>query len=158
MNNLNSPGAAVSRAASEERAETLRRCVPRALVALSAATSLEKLKAAMADLGEQAGLLCIAIVCASDRRSQRFRWHSSSTASSWRDEACTKFDITDGREALEMQFFTDGTTGIVGPTTRILLQLVADAAEASLMTSLEQQEDAVPSAIRPEGRILLSGQ
>jgi UDP-GlcNAc:undecaprenyl-phosphate GlcNAc-1-phosphate transferase len=157
MNNLNSPGAAVSRAASQERAETLRRCVPRALVGLSDATSLEKLKAALGDLGEEAGLLCIAIVCASDRKSQRLRWHSSSAASSWRDEACTKFDITDGREALEVQFFTDGTLGIVGPTTRILLQLIADAAEASLIASLEQEE-VVPSAIRPEGRILLPGQ
>jgi UDP-GlcNAc:undecaprenyl-phosphate GlcNAc-1-phosphate transferase len=155
MRDFNSPSAAVSRAAAEERSEPLRRCVPRVLLALGAGSSAENLKTVLARFGEEAGLLAIAIVSASDRRSHRMCWQSSSAASSWRDETCTKFEISDGRDALEIQFFTDSTTGIVGPTTRILLQLVADGAEATLAASLERAETA---EVQHEAQVLLPGQ
>jgi hypothetical protein len=157
MNNLNSPRVAVSRAAAEERAEVLRRSVPRVLLALARATTMEKVQACLTALGEESGLLAIAVVSAGDRRSHRLRWQASSAATSWRDETCTKFDISDGCDALEVQFITDGTTGVVGPTTRILLQLVADRVEASLIACLEESTTE-RSEIRTEGQILLPGQ
>ena len=157
MNNLNSPRAAVSRAAAAERAESLRRSVPRALIALARATSTEKLSDALSELGEEAGLLAIAVVSASDRQSRHLHWEATAPASSWRDETCTKFEISDGQDAFEMQFFTDGTRAIVGPTTRILLQLVADGTEAC-MTAYREQPERVRAAARGEGQILLPGQ
>lgn len=157
MGNFNSPFAAASRAAAEERSEPLRRSVPRLLLALADAASAESVKATLARFGEETRLLAIAIVSASDRRANRWCWQSPASATSWRDETCTKFDISDGRDALEIQFFTDSTTGVVGPTTRILLQLVADGAEASLTASLEPRE-AEAAEVRGEGQILLPGQ
>jgi UDP-GlcNAc:undecaprenyl-phosphate GlcNAc-1-phosphate transferase len=156
MGKFNSPLAAVSRAAAEERAEPLRRAVPRVLVALADAVSIEKVKAVLAGFGEEAGLLAIAVVNASDRRSNRLRWQSAAAASSWRDETCTRFEISDGRDALEIQFVSDGTAGTAGPTTRILLQLVADGAEAALAVSLEQPE-AEAAAVGHDARVLVPG-
>jgi UDP-GlcNAc:undecaprenyl-phosphate GlcNAc-1-phosphate transferase len=141
MGYFNSSLAAAGRATAEERAEPLRLSVPRVLHRMWDARSSDQLPAILAEFGEEAGLLAIGIVNANNRRLQRWRWESPRTEGrASRDAICTKFDISDGRDVLELQFLSDSAEGIVGPITRVLLRLVADGAEAVLATSAVRTE------------------
>jgi UDP-GlcNAc:undecaprenyl-phosphate GlcNAc-1-phosphate transferase len=156
MGYFNSSLAVSSRAAAEERSEPLRRSVPRVLRRMGEAGSPEQLPAILAEFGEEAGLLAIGIVNANNRRLQRWRWESPRTEGhASREAICTKFDISDGRDILELQFFSDSTAGIVGPTTRILLQLVADGAGATLATSVMSPK---ATTVEHDAHILLPGE
>jgi hypothetical protein len=51
-----------------------------------------------------------------------------------RDAVCAKFRLSAGPKPIELQFFVDTDAGVIGPQMRILLQLIADGAEAKLAT------------------------
>jgi UDP-GlcNAc:undecaprenyl-phosphate GlcNAc-1-phosphate transferase len=123
----------VSRVETEEQVAALRRAVLRALRRMMTAGSLEQLPAVLAAFGTESGLLAISIVNPKNERLKRWGWESPRTEDVTQREAlCANFEISDGREALELQFFVGASTGAIGPQTRIMLQLVADGAEAML--------------------------
>jgi hypothetical protein len=69
---------------------------------------------------------------------QRWAWESPQSADEGpREAACVRYPIADGRDTLELQFFVSSSSGAAGPQTRVLLQLVADGAEALLAAPRE---------------------
>jgi UDP-GlcNAc:undecaprenyl-phosphate GlcNAc-1-phosphate transferase len=126
----------------------LRRSVPRVLRQMAQGGSLDVLPAILAQFGSESGLLGISIVNPKNERLKRWGWESPRTEGQPPQEAsCAIYDISDGTEMLQLQFFLDATTGAVGPQARILLQLVADGAEALLSTPREVLRTPAPMPI-----------
>ena len=122
----------------DEPSEALRRSVLHALRQMTVAGSIEQLPAVLTDFGHESGLLAISIVNPKNERLTRWAWESPRTeGDATREALCASFRIADGREALELQFFVDAAKGTIGPQTRILLQLIADAAETMLAAPRE---------------------
>jgi UDP-GlcNAc:undecaprenyl-phosphate/decaprenyl-phosphate GlcNAc-1-phosphate transferase len=115
----------------EKALEPLRLAVFRVLRQMATASSPEHLPALLADFGTASGLLAIRIVNPKNLRLNRWGWESPETEGQPPREAiCTKFDLSDGHDTLELQFFVDVAAGAVSPQARILFRLVADGAEA----------------------------
>jgi UDP-GlcNAc:undecaprenyl-phosphate GlcNAc-1-phosphate transferase len=134
---------------SEEQSEALRRAVLRVLRRMVAADgSAEQLPAVLADFGRESRLLAISIVNPKNERLKRWGWEGSRTEDQAPREAlCANFEISDGREKLDLQFFVDAATGAIGPQTRILLRLVADGAEAMIALPREPVRTPVASPV-----------
>ncbi len=116
----------------EEGLERLRRAVPGVLRRM-ATGSLEQLPVLLGEFGVEGGLLAIRIVNPKNTRLKRWGWESPRTETEPAKEAvCASFAVTDGSEMLQVEFFVESATGKVGPQASILLQLVADGAEALL--------------------------
>lgn len=145
-------GASVARVglgALEPSSEALRRSVPRALRRMADAGSSELLPAILAQLGNESDLMAIGLVGAKSKPLQRWEWESPRAAHEGsREAACITYSIADGRDTLELRFFVSSPSGAVGPQTRILLQLVADGAEALLAAPRETSRSAMTP--RPE--------
>ena len=126
--------------------EPLRRSVPRALRRMATASSLEQLPGLLAELGAESGLLAIRIVNPKNLRLSRWGWESPGTdGQPTREAVSANFEISDGQETLELQFFMD--VAAVSPQVRILLQLVADAAETILALPREAIRTPKPSHV-----------
>lgn len=138
----------VSQVETEEQSARLRRAVLRALRQMVAHASLEQLPAVLADFGSDSGLLAISIVNPKNERLKRWGWESP-LAEAQREALCVHFAISVGPESLELQFFVEAASTHVGPETRVLLQLVADAAEAMLARPREEMR----AAADDEGRV-----
>jgi hypothetical protein len=130
---FNSSILAIGHAAGDELSPALRRSVPKVLRRMFAGSSVDELPVILADFGEESGLVAVAIVNPNSERLQRWRWESPRMARrASRDASCATFRLSGGRQPIELQFFVDAAAGIIGPQMRILLQLVADGAEAML--------------------------
>jgi UDP-GlcNAc:undecaprenyl-phosphate GlcNAc-1-phosphate transferase len=117
---------------SEENCEALRRSVPRALRRMMVG-SIEQLPTVLADFGSEGRLIAITLASPKNERLTRWAWDSPrAEGEAPREALSATFEVYDGREALELQFFVDAGSGPIGPQTRILLQLVADGVEAML--------------------------
>ncbi len=132
--------------AGDKTLEPLRRSVPRALRRMATASSLEQLPGLLAELGAESGLLAIRIVNPKNIRLNRWGWESPGTEGQpTREAVSANFEISDGQETLELQFFMD--VAAVSPQVRILLQLVADAAETILALPQEAIRTPKPSHV-----------
>ena len=132
---------------TEEHCEMLRRSVLRALRRLTIARSIEQLPVVLADFGSDSGLLAVSIVNPKNERLKRWGWERARADDQNKQSAlCASFTIADGGEALELLFFVDAPNGVIGPQARILLQLVADGAEAMLGLAHETVPTPAPSA------------
>jgi UDP-GlcNAc:undecaprenyl-phosphate GlcNAc-1-phosphate transferase len=132
----------------EEGLEGLRRSVPRVLNRMAAAGSLEQLPALLGEFAAESGLLAIRLVNPKNIRLNRWDWESPRTEGQPTLEAvCASFEISDGHATLELQFLVDVATGAVGPKTHVLLQLVADGAEAILPLRRESTRTPTPSHV-----------
>jgi UDP-GlcNAc:undecaprenyl-phosphate/decaprenyl-phosphate GlcNAc-1-phosphate transferase len=121
------------RGLEDAAAESLRKSVPRTLRRMADAGSPEQLPAILAQLGSEGGLVAIGLSTSKNKRLQYWAWEAPRPEHEGTHEAaCVALPITDGRDTLELRFFVDSPTGTVGPQTRILLQLVADGADALL--------------------------
>jgi UDP-GlcNAc:undecaprenyl-phosphate GlcNAc-1-phosphate transferase len=132
----------------EKAVEPLRRAVSRVLRQMATATSPEQLPGLLTEFGAESGLLAIRIVNPKNLRLNRWGWESSETEGHSPQEAnCTKFELSDGHDRLELQFFVDVAAGAVSPQARILLQLVADGAEAIFALPREASRTPAPSHV-----------
>ena len=123
---------------------------------MAASGSLEQLPALLGEFGSESGLLAIRIVNLKNQRLKRWGWESPRTENEPAREAiCAGFEISDGREMLQLEFFVENAAGRVGPQVRILLRLVADGAEALL--ALPRETIRTPVASRSE-RIAQGGE
>jgi UDP-GlcNAc:undecaprenyl-phosphate GlcNAc-1-phosphate transferase len=127
----------------------LRKAIPVGLRRMGDATTVDELPGILAKFGGESGLLAIRIVNPDNLRLKSWGWESPRTGGQpAREATCTKFGVSDGRGGmLELQFFSEGTGGTVGPQVHILLQLMADAAEAMLVATREIR---TPTASRTE--------
>jgi UDP-GlcNAc:undecaprenyl-phosphate GlcNAc-1-phosphate transferase len=158
MGHFNSTAAAVSRVAAQENSESFRRAVPRVLRQLADVGSFDKARAVLAEFGQETRLLALAIVDSDNRQSPQWRWELPGTAgSAAQDVICTKFDVSDGSKAFEVQFFSDSAAGIVGASTHILLQLVADGVESVLVLAVTARESQPSALVRHKAQVLLPG-
>jgi UDP-GlcNAc:undecaprenyl-phosphate GlcNAc-1-phosphate transferase len=133
---FNSSLMAIGQTSADSLAPLLRRSVPRVLRRMMAAPSREYLPAILSEFGEQSGLLAIGVANGRSQPFHRWRWESPvAEGRATHDAIYVKFDVADGRERMQLQFFLDCAAGAVGPQTRMLLQLVADAAEGVLSVS-----------------------
>ena len=123
----------------EQGLEPLRRSVPHLLRRMAAAGSFEQLPGFLGEFGAESGLLAIRIVNPKNQRLKRWGWESPRVqAEPSREAVCASFAVSDGRgETLQLEFFVESASGRVGPQVRILLQLVADGAEALLASPRE---------------------
>ncbi len=146
--------------ASGDPADGLRRPVLNALRRMMGASSLEQLPSILADFGVDGGLLAIRIVNQKNERLKRWGWEAPGKEGEVeREGICTKFEITDGRETLELQFLTDPAAGSVAAKVRILFQLVADAAEDLISLPREQlRTPGVPVPVGAAERIAQGGE
>jgi UDP-GlcNAc:undecaprenyl-phosphate GlcNAc-1-phosphate transferase len=127
--------------------QALRRAVPRVLRRMAEASSPEQLPAILARFGHESGLLAISIVNANSKPLQRWEWDSPQTEQgSSREAACATFQIPDGHQHRELQFFVDSPAGVVEPQVHALLRLVADGAEAMLAA----RREAASTSIAPD--------
>ncbi len=134
---------------TEQGLEPLRRSVPRMLRRMAAAGSLEQLPGLLGEFGDESGLLAVRIVNPKNQRLKRWGWESPKTEKAPNTEAvCATFGIADDGEVLELQFFVESPSGRVGPQAYILLQLVADGAEALL--ALPREAIRTPAASHSE--------
>jgi UDP-GlcNAc:undecaprenyl-phosphate GlcNAc-1-phosphate transferase len=137
-----------SPSAGIELSDSLRRPVLRALRRILTANSTDHLPNILAEFGLDSGVLAIHLVNRKNDRLKRWGWESPGAEGGEEREAiCTSFAVAGASEALELQFFTDAAAGALGPQARILLQLVADAAEE--MFSLARESH--PPALSPKG-------
>jgi UDP-GlcNAc:undecaprenyl-phosphate GlcNAc-1-phosphate transferase len=133
---FNSSLVAIGQTAADSLVPVLRRSVPPVLQRMMSAHSREQLPAILSEFGEQSGLLAIGILNARIQPLHRWRWESPLVdARTAREAVYAKFDVADGLDSMQLQFFLDNAMGVVGPQTRVLLQLVADAAEGLLSSS-----------------------
>ncbi len=132
---FNSSLVAAGRAGGEELCDALRRSVPRVLRRMSEAHASEQLPGILAAFGEETGFLAIGIRNGNNERLKLWRWESPKAGSSSAEATCGTFAVSGGGESLSLQFFLDSAAGIIGPQTRILLQLVADAASGVLVAA-----------------------
>ncbi len=131
---------------AEEGLEPLRRSVPRVLRRMTTAPSLERLTALLGEFGAESGLLAIRIANPKNDRLKRWGWESPQTESEpTREAVCASFAISDGNETLHLEFLIKNASGRVGPQVRVLLQLVADGAEALLARPSEPVRTPAPS-------------
>jgi UDP-GlcNAc:undecaprenyl-phosphate/decaprenyl-phosphate GlcNAc-1-phosphate transferase len=141
----------VNLSADDAPSEILRRSVPRALARIAVARAADQLPAILAQLGSEGGLLAVGLLNSDSKPLQRWEW---STPQGAREATCVTFPVAGGRQRIELQFYIDSPMGTVGPQTRILLQLVADAAEALLATPHEATRPVMASSPEP---VLASG-
>ncbi|MGD0678768.1 MAG: MraY family glycosyltransferase [Polyangiaceae bacterium] len=139
---------AIGRFAGDEHAEILRRSVPPLLRAIEG-TLPKQLPTVLAEFGESSGLVAIGIVDLRRPHVRPWRWETPrSQHRQVQDAACSKFCV--GADQMELQFFLDTETGVVGPQTRMLLQLVADVVEP-VLGSAESAEVSETSALARTG-------
>jgi UDP-GlcNAc:undecaprenyl-phosphate GlcNAc-1-phosphate transferase len=133
---FNSSLAGVTQFAIDEPSELLRQAVPRVLVRM-ADVPQERLPGIFAQFGEESGLLAIRIVNQKNERLKQWGWEAPQQGEVSREAECATFQVSQGRETLELQFFVAAASGVVGSKTRILLQLVADATATMLASPRE---------------------
>jgi UDP-GlcNAc:undecaprenyl-phosphate GlcNAc-1-phosphate transferase len=123
----------VRRGVGDPTAEALRRAVPRVLRRMHLATSVDELPSILAEFGADAGLLGVRILNPKNQRLNRWGWESPDTENepTPREAVSQTFRVSEGSDSLELQFLI-GAQSSVGPQVGILLQLVADGAEAML--------------------------
>jgi UDP-GlcNAc:undecaprenyl-phosphate GlcNAc-1-phosphate transferase len=153
MGHFTSSFVAVGRAAAQERTEPLRRSVPRILGRLAEVRPSD-VPDVLAEFGREAGLLGIGVGNAKSDALHGWRWESPESSSVGRKHrACAEFSIFDGKDPLELRFFLEAPTGVIGPQTRILLQLVADAAEVRLAAAdMGSSREIIASGASPIAR------
>jgi UDP-GlcNAc:undecaprenyl-phosphate GlcNAc-1-phosphate transferase len=133
---FNSSILAVGHGVGDELSPTLRRSVPRVLRLMANGASVDELPVILADFAEESGLVAVGIINPNSERLKPWRWESPRMEGrAARDAVCAKFGVSDGRQPMELHFFVDTTAGVIGPQMRVLLQLVADGAEAMLVAS-----------------------
>jgi UDP-GlcNAc:undecaprenyl-phosphate GlcNAc-1-phosphate transferase len=126
--------------------EPLRRSVPRVLRRMAAAGSLEQLPVLLGEFGAESGLLAVRIVNPKNQRLKRWGWESPRTQTEPAKEAvCASFLVSDGPDRLQVEFFFENASGRVNPQVQILLQLVADGAEALIALPREKVRAPAPS-------------
>ena len=122
-----------SRPTWEPIPHAIRRAVPRTLRRMADARSLEQLPAILARFGTESGLLAISIVNPNSKPLQRWDWDSPQTEQGGsREAACVKFQIGQGSEQRELEFFVESASNVIEPQVQALLRLVADGAETML--------------------------
>ncbi len=131
----------------EEGLEPLRRSVPRVLRGMTTAGSLEHLPALLGEFGAESGLLAIRILNPKNERLKRWGWESPLTETEpTREAVCASFAVSDGQETLQVEGSWSRTRQVEsGPQVYVLLQLVADGAEALLAMPREAIRTPAPS-------------
>jgi len=126
-----------------EQSDALRRAVPAVLARMAAPEPPEQLPAILADFAAAAGLLAVRIVNPKNEKLKQWGWEAVPQDAAKLEAACASFEVAEGRDSLQLQFFVNTPSGVVGPQTYVLLQLVADAA-STMLTAVREVPRAVP--------------